>query len=200
MHRYELNFFQAGLRYAHNLFSWALISALICSMITSRLSKSTMIIPLLGSNLMVHNLRSSTTQSNRSINPTTSDTSCHNLGWHYRRGLDWCMDVLTTYKHHLELQIITALSLMLTIFKSTQHALSPFPDCSIFVSRFLATIFNSEDSSALCDQVSSSQPPGQNSCPNGQLTIPRLAAISRQPLILLFTAWLSTDNSLSTDN
>jgi hypothetical protein len=30
----------------------------------------------------------------------------------YKRGMDWWMDLLTTYTHHLELQVITALLLI----------------------------------------------------------------------------------------
>jgi hypothetical protein len=33
----------------------------------------------------------------------------------YRRGLDWWMDLLTTYTHHSEVQIITTLSLISTL-------------------------------------------------------------------------------------
>jgi hypothetical protein len=36
----------------------------------------------------------------------------------YRRGLDW---ILTTYTHDSELQLITAPSLIFTLYKSSQH-------------------------------------------------------------------------------
>jgi hypothetical protein len=35
----------------------------------------------------------------------------------YRRGLDWSLDLLTTYTRNLELQVITAPSLISTIYK-----------------------------------------------------------------------------------
>jgi hypothetical protein len=44
----------------------------------------------------------------------------------YRRDLDWCMDLLTTYTNDSELQRITPPPLILTIHKSPQHALSLF--------------------------------------------------------------------------
>jgi hypothetical protein len=44
----------------------------------------------------------------------------------YRRGLDWWMDLLTTYKHDSELHTITALSLIYIPYKSLQHPLRLF--------------------------------------------------------------------------
>jgi hypothetical protein len=44
----------------------------------------------------------------------------------YRRGMDWWMDLLTTYTYHPELQVITALSLIFTLYKLPQHLLSLF--------------------------------------------------------------------------
>jgi hypothetical protein len=41
-----------------------------------------------------------------------------------RWGLDWWMDLLTTCTHHSELQVITALSLISTLYKSLAHAKS----------------------------------------------------------------------------
>jgi hypothetical protein len=70
------------------------------------------------------------------------------LGSDYKRGMDWILDVLTTCTHHSELQVITALSLIFTLYKSPQHPLSPFPTCCVFNSRSLATASNSGDSSA----------------------------------------------------
>jgi hypothetical protein len=67
---------------------------------------------------------------------------------------------------------------------------------TVFTSRFLTTASTSGDSLASRTLVPFSQPPVQNCC---QLTISqlcrRLAAISHQPPILLFTNWLSTQNS-----
>jgi hypothetical protein len=49
----------------------------------------------------------------------------------YRQDMDWRMDSsLTTYTHHSELQVITALSLISTLYKSSQHPLSLFPAVS----------------------------------------------------------------------
>jgi hypothetical protein len=54
------------------------------------------------------------------------------------------MDLLTTYTHHSEIQAITALSLISTLYKSPQHPLSHFPACCIFVSRSLSTALKVE--------------------------------------------------------
>jgi hypothetical protein len=105
-------------------------------------------------------------------------------------GVDWWMVLLATYTHHSELQVITAVSLISTLYKSPQHPLSLFPACYVFISYFLATASNSGDSSASRAQVSSSQLPVQNSILNW--LAPRLAAISHQSPSLLFTGWLST--------
>jgi hypothetical protein len=56
------------------------------------------------------------------------------------------MDLLTTYTHDSELQVIAALSLISTLYKSL-HAKSPSA-CSVFTSRCLVTDLNSGDSSA----------------------------------------------------
>jgi hypothetical protein len=80
----------------------------------------------------------------------------------YIRGMDWWMDLLTTYIHHSELQVTTALSIISTLYKSPQHLLNLFPAC-LFISRSLATASNSGDYSASRAQVLSSQPPVQNS-------------------------------------
>jgi hypothetical protein len=66
----------------------------------------------------------------------------------YRRGMDWWMDLLTTCTHDSELQVITLLSLITTLYKSPQHTLRPFPGYCPFMSRSLATASNSGDSSA----------------------------------------------------
>jgi hypothetical protein len=44
----------------------------------------------------------------------------------YRRGLNWWMDLLTTYTHNSEPQVITAPSLIPTILKLPKHPLSLF--------------------------------------------------------------------------
>jgi hypothetical protein len=78
----------------------------------------------------------------------------------YRRYMDWWI--------HSELQVIIALSLISTLYKSPQHLLSNFPACCVFTSRSLVTASNSGDSSASRAQVL--QPPMQNSTLNWQLT------------------------------
>jgi hypothetical protein len=99
-----------------------------------------------------------------------------------RRGLEWWMNLLTTYTHDSELQGITAPLLIFTIHKSPQHPLSHFQPVmsspsgstlprvgarrkkrNVFTSSSLATASNSADSSASRAQVPSSQPPMQNS-------------------------------------
>jgi hypothetical protein len=63
----------------------------------------------------------------------------------YRRGMDGWMDLLTTYTHDWELQVITALSLIYKLYKEP-HAKSS-PACSVFNNRFLVTDVHSGDSS-----------------------------------------------------
>jgi hypothetical protein len=65
----------------------------------------------------------------------------------YRRGLDWWLGLLITLPHDSELQVITASSLISTFYKSLLQRLGIF-SCSVFTSRFLATAYNSGDSSA----------------------------------------------------
>jgi hypothetical protein len=49
------------------------------------------------------------------------------LGYDYRRSTDLWMDLLTSYTHHSELQVITALSLISTLYKSPQQPPSLYP-------------------------------------------------------------------------
>jgi hypothetical protein len=58
------------------------------------------------------------------------------------------MDLLTTYTHDSELQVITAPSLISTLYKSPQHPPSLFQAFYVFIIRSLATISNGGDSSA----------------------------------------------------
>jgi hypothetical protein len=58
----------------------------------------------------------------------------------------WWMDLLTTYTHDWELQVITKLSLISSLYKSL-YAKSSLV-CSVFTSRCLVTNHNIEDSSA----------------------------------------------------
>jgi hypothetical protein len=62
--------------------------------------------------------------------------------------MDWIRDLLTTWVYHLELQVITALSLISRLYKSPQHPLNLSPACCIFNSLSLAAVSNSGDSSA----------------------------------------------------
>jgi hypothetical protein len=55
------------------------------------------------------------------------------------------LDLMTTYTHHSELPVITALSLISTLYTSPQKPLSLFPACYVFISRSLATASNSGD-------------------------------------------------------
>jgi hypothetical protein len=79
----------------------------------------------------------------------------------WRRGLDWWMDLPTSYTHDSELQSVIAPPLISTIHKSAP--VNPFPACFVFTSRFQKTSSNSGDSSASRVQVLFSQPPVQNS-------------------------------------
>jgi hypothetical protein len=69
----------------------------------------------------------------------------------YRQGGDWRLDLLTTFAHHSELQVITALPLLSTVHKSLHRKSSPARNN--FNSRFLVTDVNSGDSSASRAQV-----------------------------------------------
>jgi hypothetical protein len=59
----------------------------------------------------------------------------------YRRGLDWWMDLLATSTHDSELQAVTTLSPISTLYKSLPAKSSPAG--SVFTSRFLVTALNS---------------------------------------------------------
>jgi hypothetical protein len=74
----------------------------------------------------------------------------------YRRGMDWWINLLPTYAHHSQLQVITAVTLISTIHKSL-HAKS-FPACSDFNSHSLTAASNSGDSPASRAQVLLSEP------------------------------------------
>jgi hypothetical protein len=82
--------------------------------------------------------------------------------------------------HYSELQIITALSLISTLYKSPQHLISLFPGCCVSKSRSLAMASNSRDASASCAQVLSSQPPMHNWILNRWPTT-NYSTISSQP-------------------
>jgi hypothetical protein len=71
----------------------------------------------------------------------------------FRGDYKWDMDLLIAYIHRSEVQVITALSLFSTLYKSPQHPLSLFPACCVFNSHSLVTASNSGDSSASCAHV-----------------------------------------------
>jgi hypothetical protein len=75
------------------------------------------------------------------------------------------LGLLYLYCTDTELQVITALSLISTIYKSPQHSLSPFPTCCVFTSRSLSTASNNRHSSASCAQVLPSPTLVQNCLP-----------------------------------
>jgi hypothetical protein len=79
------------------------------------------------------------------------------------------MDLLTTYTHHSEMYVITALPLISILDKSLQHPLSHLPACCVITSRSLAKASNSGDSSASLAQVLLSQPPVQYSTVNSTI-------------------------------
>jgi hypothetical protein len=70
---------------------------------------------------------------------TTDDINIVMCIWccDYRRGMDWIFGLLTTYTHHSELHVITALSLIYTLHFTVTHT-----GFSVFTSRTLATDFN----------------------------------------------------------
>jgi hypothetical protein len=102
-------------------------------------------------------------------------------GCGYRRGMDWRINLLTTYTHHSQLQAILALSLISTLYK--QNTLS-LRQPTVFSSRSLAT---SDSGGSSASPVFTASPCRiQISGDNCQIT-PRLPAISHQPPTLLFT-------------
>jgi hypothetical protein len=79
------------------------------------------------------------------------------------RGVDWWIDLLTTYTHNSELQVITALLVISTLYKLSHHSLSLFPACCSFIIRSITTATNSGGSLVSSPQVLLWQPPVQNS-------------------------------------
>jgi hypothetical protein len=120
-------------------------------------------------------------------------TYCHDLGVDYRWGMERWMILLTTYTHHSELQVITALSLISTLYKWLQNRLSLFPASSVFINLSLATVSNSRDSSGSRTHVPSSQPPVKNSLSTlNSTTAPSLLSL----LCRAQLNWLSLFSSL----
>jgi hypothetical protein len=80
--------------------------------------------------------------------------------------MDWILDSLTPCTYHSELQLITALSTIFTLYKSPQHPLNLFPACCVFTSSSLTTASNSGDSSASRAQVLPSPTLVRNNLPD----------------------------------
>jgi hypothetical protein len=78
-----------------------------------------------------------------SLSLSSNESICHNIftcqGRDYRRGLDWWVEILATYTHLSELQVITAPPLISRILKSPQHSIGLISACCAFTSRSLAT-------------------------------------------------------------
>jgi hypothetical protein len=105
----------------------------------------------------------------------TSQSSGHQViytiyGCDYRRGMNWWIDLLTTYTHNSKVKVNTALSLISTLYKSSQHPLSLFAACCIFITRSLSTSSNIGDPTASRAHALSLQPPVQNLTLNWQWT------------------------------
>jgi hypothetical protein len=60
---------------------------------------------------------------------------------------DWILDLLTTYTRNSEVQVITATSLISTLYKSPQHTLNILQP--VFIRRSLVTVSNSGNPTAL---------------------------------------------------
>jgi hypothetical protein len=79
----------------------------------------------------------------------------------YRRGLDWWLDLLTTYTHDSELRNYSAVA-NLSNLQITPANTKSSPASSVFAGRFLVTDVNSLVSSASRAEVLPSQTPVQN--------------------------------------
>jgi hypothetical protein len=114
--------------------------------------------------------------------------------------MDWCMALLTTYTHHLELQVITAPSLISTLYSSLKNPLS-LSQPAVLTSRSLATAFNIGDCSASHAQVLLSQPLMQNTFQflQSQLTTAN-HPLTIAPSLLSLCCWAQLNCQHSTDN
>jgi hypothetical protein len=79
-----------------------------------------------------------------SLNKELEKIYCHVYECDYRQGVIWWMDLLTTYTHHSELQLITELSLIYILYKSPQHPLNFLPASYVFNSRSLTSALTLE--------------------------------------------------------
>jgi hypothetical protein len=78
---------------------------------------------------MLCNIQFYNTQNSISVIQGYFRVICHSLPLYILsrfRSINWWLDLLTTYTHHLELHIIMAAPLICTIYKSPQHQLSLF--------------------------------------------------------------------------
>jgi hypothetical protein len=66
-------------------------------------------------------------------NPTTSDTFVTCMSDN-RRGSDWWLDLLVTYTHNSQLQVIITLSFIYTLYRSLEHTLRLFSLLPLVVS------------------------------------------------------------------
>jgi hypothetical protein len=91
------------------------------------------------------------------------------------------LDLLTTCRHHSELQVITCLSLISILHKLPQHPVSLFPTCCVSNSSSLAMASNSRDSSASRAHIITSR----RICCNSTLVNSQFnySAISSQPVL-----------------
>jgi hypothetical protein len=105
-----------------------------------------------------------------SIRLSAYRTDC--FSWHlilsrfrgdYRRGMDLWIDLMTTYTHHSELQVLNNPIADFHTSHIITAPVKPFPACCVLTSRSLAAASNSGDSSTSRPQVLLSQPPVQNS-------------------------------------
>jgi hypothetical protein len=78
----------------------------------------------------------------------------------YRRGLDWMLDLFTTYTTRISTSNYVTANLQNS--QITTAPAKPFAACCAFSSRSLVTASNSGDPSASRAQVLSSQTPVQN--------------------------------------
>jgi hypothetical protein len=75
----------------------------------------------------------------------------------YIQGLDWWLDLLTTYAHDLRTTSNYSASTNLHNSQITTAPVKPFPACCVFINCSLSMASNSRDSSASYAQVLSSQ-------------------------------------------
>jgi hypothetical protein len=80
----------------------------------------------------------------------------------YRLGLDWWMDILTTYTRNSEVLVIHSATANLHNSQITTTPAKPFLACCVFTSRSLATTSNSGDTSVSRAHAIAGWPPSRN--------------------------------------